>query len=169
MCKWCLCFLGEGNPGQVPYRGHRKGRGGSQSRQRGCGVRGSLATRGLIWRCGLSCSSYEAYSGQLLSATWSCPAHLSRRWMDAWQCCVSCLWASSWPRRSTCSCALSCRSLCEVRSSCRYPDSCSRSPAASSWEDSSLRHSSCRGSGTHSEHQQPSRAPQFPQKGNSDT
>lgn len=91
--------------------------------------------------------------------------HLSRRWIDDWQCCASCLWASSWPRRSSCSCALSCRSLCEARSSCRYPDSCSRSLAASSWEDSSLRHSSCRGKRTHSEHQQPSRAPQFSQKG----
>jgi hypothetical protein len=150
---------------------------------RGCRLRGSLDTRRFymeMWP--FPFPAVRCLRGQLPcpapprpapvpprpTPALPCPAqprcfpHLSRRWTDAWESCASCLWASSWPSRSSCSCALSCRSLCEVRSSCRYPDSCSRSPAASSWEDSSLRRNSCRGNETLSEDQLPARAPQFP-------
>lgn len=167
MCKRCLCFR-EGKPRSGTYRSTAKGEEQTIQAKRVQSDRQPGPQKVLSGDGAFSCSCCEVSQR---TAAQCCPVlprpfrHLSRRWIDAWLCCASCLWASSWPRSSSCSRALSCRSLCEARSSCRYPVSCSRSLATSSWEDSSLRRSSCRGHGTHSEHQQPSRAPRFFQKG----
>lgn len=72
-------------------------------------------------------------------------SHLSRSSLAALQCCAFWLCASSLSRRSPRSCSRSCRSLREARSSRCLSDSCSRSLAATAWEDFSCVRSSCSG------------------------